>query len=142
MAILESGYAVNIDQVRGPAAVTSHNWVGQRTPLHATSSGKVLLAHAGRDEQERLIRPPLERYTPNTITDAEGLRRELADVRERGYAFTSEPLRLPAGHFGLGHGSGAHAPDEYFVVEPSNPKLADWDGAVASHVAFLHQLAV
>ena len=58
-----------------------------------------------------------------------------------GYVFTSEPLNLPAGHFGLGHGSGAHAPDEYFVIEPSNPKVADWDTAVASHVAFLFALA-
>jgi acetylornithine deacetylase/succinyl-diaminopimelate desuccinylase-like protein len=58
-----------------------------------------------------------------------------------GYVFTGEPLRLPAGHFGLGHGSGAHAPDEYFVVEPTNPKVADWDGAVASHVAYLFALA-
>jgi acetylornithine deacetylase/succinyl-diaminopimelate desuccinylase-like protein len=58
-----------------------------------------------------------------------------------GYVFTGEPLRLPAGHFGLGHGSGAHAPDEYFVIEPSNPKVADWDTAVASHAAFLYALA-
>ena len=58
-----------------------------------------------------------------------------------GYAFTAEPLRLAAGHFGLGHGSGAHAPDEYFVVEPSNPKVSDWDGAVASHAAYLFALA-
>jgi acetylornithine deacetylase/succinyl-diaminopimelate desuccinylase-like protein len=57
-----------------------------------------------------------------------------------GYAFTSEPLRLPAGHFGLGHGSGAHAPDEYFVVEPTDPKVANWDGAVASHAAYLFAL--
>jgi len=34
-----------------------------------------------------------------------------------GYVFTGAPLRLPAGHFGLGHGSGAHAPDEYYVIE-------------------------
>src|SRR5262245_49985700 len=33
-----------------------------------------------------------------------------------GYVFTNAPLSLPAGHFGLGHGSGAHAPDEYFVI--------------------------
>src|SRR5438552_5013185 len=33
-----------------------------------------------------------------------------------GYAFTGEPLKLAAGHFGLGHGSGAHAPDEYYVI--------------------------
>jgi acetylornithine deacetylase/succinyl-diaminopimelate desuccinylase-like protein len=58
-----------------------------------------------------------------------------------GYVFTGEPLRLPAGHFGMGHGSGAHAPDEYFVIVPSNPKVADWDGAVASHVAYLFALA-
>jgi acetylornithine deacetylase/succinyl-diaminopimelate desuccinylase-like protein len=58
-----------------------------------------------------------------------------------GYVFTGAPLRLPAGHFGLGHGSGAHAPDEYFVIEPTNPKVSDWDGAVASHVAYLFALA-
>ena len=58
-----------------------------------------------------------------------------------GYVFTGAPLNLPAGHFGLGHGSGAHAPDEYFVMEPSNPKVADWDTAVASHAAFLFALA-
>ena len=58
-----------------------------------------------------------------------------------GYAFTSAPLKLPAGHFGFGHGSGAHAPDEYFVIEPTNPRVSDWDGAVASHVAYLYALA-
>jgi acetylornithine deacetylase/succinyl-diaminopimelate desuccinylase-like protein len=58
-----------------------------------------------------------------------------------GYAFTGDPLRLPAGHFGLGHGSGAHAPDEYLVIEPANPKVSDWDGVVASHAAYLFALA-
>ena len=59
-----------------------------------------------------------------------------------GYVFTTEPLRLPAGHFGLGHGSGAHAPDEYFVVESTNRNVAGWDGAVRSYVDYLHELAV
>ncbi len=58
-----------------------------------------------------------------------------------GYAFTGEPLRLPSGHFGLGHGGGAHAPDEYFVIESSNPKVASWDRAVASYVEYLYELA-
>ena len=58
-----------------------------------------------------------------------------------GCVFTNAPISLAAGHFGLGHGSGAHAPDEYFVIEPSNPKVASWDQAVASHVAYLHELA-
>jgi hypothetical protein len=54
--------------------------------------------------------------------------------------FTGEPLRLAAGHFGLGHGSGAHAPNEYFVIEPSNPRVAAWTGVVASHAAYLFAL--
>ncbi len=58
-----------------------------------------------------------------------------------GYVFTNPPISLAAGHYGLGHGSGAHAPDEYFVIEPSNPLVSSWDGAVASHVAYLYELA-
>ncbi len=58
-----------------------------------------------------------------------------------GYVFTSAPLRLPAGHFGLGHGSGAHAPDEYFVLESANPKVAGWDAAVAAYADYLDELA-
>jgi len=57
-----------------------------------------------------------------------------------GYVFTSDPLRLPAGHFGLGHGGGAHAPDEYYVIESSNPKVQGIDGATRSYVEFLYEL--
>jgi acetylornithine deacetylase/succinyl-diaminopimelate desuccinylase-like protein len=59
-----------------------------------------------------------------------------------GYVFTGEPLKLAAAHFGLGHGSGAHAPDEYFVIESSNPKVAGWDRVVRGYVDYLHELAV
>ncbi len=58
-----------------------------------------------------------------------------------GVTFTGDPLRLPAGIFGLGHGGGAHAPDEYFVIDAENPKLAGIDGAVRSYVDFLYALA-
>jgi len=59
-----------------------------------------------------------------------------------GYVFTGEPLKLPSGHFGLGHGGGAHAPDEFFVIESSSPKVAGWDGAVMSFVEYLYEMAV
>jgi len=58
-----------------------------------------------------------------------------------GYRFTSAPLNLPAGGFGLGHGTGAHAPDEYFLIESKNPKVQGLDGAVASFVEFLYAVA-
>jgi len=58
-----------------------------------------------------------------------------------GYVFTGDPLRLAAGHFGLGHGSGAHAPDEYYVIESTNPKVQGIDGAVRSYVEYLYEVA-
>ncbi|HEU5163617.1 MAG TPA: M20/M25/M40 family metallo-hydrolase [Thermoanaerobaculia bacterium] len=58
-----------------------------------------------------------------------------------GYVFTNPPLSLASGHFGLGHGGGAHAPDEYYVIESSNPKVRGFDGAVMSFVEYLYELA-
>ena len=57
-----------------------------------------------------------------------------------GYVFTGEPLKLPAIQFGLGHGNGAHAPDEYYLIESKHPKIAGLSGAVRSHVDFLYEL--
>ena len=58
-----------------------------------------------------------------------------------GYVFTGAPLKMASGHFGLGHGSGAHAPDEYYVIESTNPKVEGFDGAVLSFVQYLYELA-
>lgn len=58
-----------------------------------------------------------------------------------GFVFTGEPLKMPASHFGLGHGNGAHAPDEYYLIESKNPKVAGMDAAVLAHVEYLHELA-
>jgi acetylornithine deacetylase/succinyl-diaminopimelate desuccinylase-like protein len=58
-----------------------------------------------------------------------------------GYVFTGDPLHLPAGGFGLGHGDGAHAPNEYFLIESANPKVQSMDGAVRSYVEFLYAMA-
>src|SRR6478752_769215 len=96
-------------------------------------------------------------YDPNsTSADAPLIRAQVAVYRGKGidpivlprsagswpgFVFTGEPLHLPAGHFGMGHGSGAHAPDEYFVIESTNPKVQGIDGAVRSHVEYLHQVA-
>jgi acetylornithine deacetylase/succinyl-diaminopimelate desuccinylase-like protein len=58
-----------------------------------------------------------------------------------GYLFTDAPLSLAAGHFGMGHGTGAHAPDEYYLIESTNPKVQGLDGAVASFVEYLYALS-
>jgi len=58
-----------------------------------------------------------------------------------GYIFTGPPVSLPAGHFGTGHGSRAHAPDEYYVIESSNPALRGMAEATLSYVRHLYALA-
>jgi acetylornithine deacetylase/succinyl-diaminopimelate desuccinylase-like protein len=58
-----------------------------------------------------------------------------------GYVFTDAPLKLAAGHFGLGYGTGQHAPDEFYLIESSNPKIQGYDGAALSYVEYLYELA-
>jgi acetylornithine deacetylase/succinyl-diaminopimelate desuccinylase-like protein len=55
--------------------------------------------------------------------------------------FTGAPLMKPAGHYGLGNGTGAHAPDEYYLIDSTNPKVGGLDSAVASFVEYLYALA-
>ncbi len=92
VAILDDDQAVNIDQVFGPSALTTHNWVGQRTPLHATSSGKVLLAHLPAELLKKRLAAPLERYTPRTVTGRKALAAQLEQILTDGFAFCIEEL--------------------------------------------------
>jgi DNA-binding IclR family transcriptional regulator len=90
VAVLDQDRAVNISQVRGPSAIGHHNWVGQGTPLHATSSGKVLLAYAPENVRTARLSGRMERFTGATITDPRRLERELAEVRRRGWGSTAD----------------------------------------------------
>lgn len=84
IAILDDDAAVNVAQARGAASVTTYNWLGRRTPLHATSSGKVLLAHAPTAVRERLFATGLERYTERTVTSPADLDSQLAEAAGQG----------------------------------------------------------
>jgi DNA-binding IclR family transcriptional regulator len=66
---------VYVDQISGSRSIVTVSWVGRRTPMHATSNGKVLLA-----------------FADHTITDPAELRHELDAVRTRGYAQALEEL--------------------------------------------------
>jgi DNA-binding IclR family transcriptional regulator len=94
IAILDGDRAVNVSQARGPAALSTHNWVGQGTPLHATSSGKVLLAHAPDAVRKDVFSRDLQRFTPATITDPEVLRQDLDRIVEQGWGCTVEEYEV------------------------------------------------
>jgi DNA-binding IclR family transcriptional regulator len=85
---------LSIDQVIGSAAMTTVNWVGRRTPLHATAGGKVFLAHMTPDERADYLSEPLERFTQNTITSRGELEKQLETVRAQGYGFTLEEYEV------------------------------------------------
>ncbi|MEU7479820.1 IclR family transcriptional regulator [Lentzea sp. NPDC042327] len=92
IAVLDGDNALNVSQARGSSAVAAQNWVGQRTPLHATSSGKVLLAGASGADRERVLGGDLEACAPRTITDPVRLREELRRTATDGYATCFEEL--------------------------------------------------
>ncbi|GGV03569.1 IclR family transcriptional regulator [Streptomyces filipinensis] len=95
IAVMQEHYAINLYQVRGPGAVTAHNWVGQLTPLHATSSGKIMLAHLPAGERTALLTEAgLRKVTPRTIGSKAKLEKNLAEARERGYSWTLEELEI------------------------------------------------
>ncbi|WP_330277892.1 IclR family transcriptional regulator [Lentzea sp. NBC_00516] len=94
IAVHDAGVAINITQARGSAAISAVNWIGQRTPLHATSSGKILLAYLPSDERRRLVSLPLDAYTEHTLVEAARLLSELEEVASQGYAACFEELEL------------------------------------------------
>ncbi|MFI9824161.1 IclR family transcriptional regulator [Streptomyces sp. NPDC052013] len=95
IAVLQEHYAVNLYQVRGPGAVGTHNWVGQLTPVYATSSGKILLAHLpAKERADVLAQSGVRKLTPHTLTARTKLEKNLTEARERGYAVTLEELEI------------------------------------------------
>jgi DNA-binding IclR family transcriptional regulator len=95
LAVIQPPYVVNVYQARGPSAVAAHNWVGQPTPLHATSSGKVLLAYESPERRAELLAAAgLTRYTDRTITSMIQLEQHLDPVTSTGYAYCIEEYEV------------------------------------------------
>ena len=79
-----------VDQVDTPNAVTVRDWTGARAPLHAVSSGQVLLAFRPSAAIDRYLARPLETFTPRTLADADAVRERLREVRRHGFAWALE----------------------------------------------------
>ncbi|RJT97383.1 IclR family transcriptional regulator [Arthrobacter frigidicola] len=95
LAVLRSNFAVNVDQAMGPSTLATYDWIGSLTPLHATSSGKVLLASLTADERDRILRETgLPARTLRTITSRKELETELLDVAHNGYATAIEEFEI------------------------------------------------
>ncbi|WP_328860588.1 IclR family transcriptional regulator [Streptomyces sp. NBC_00306] len=143
IAILDDDAAVNVAQARGAASVTTYNWLGRRTPLHATSSGKVLLAHAPAAVRERLFAAGLERYTERTVTSPADLDSQLAEAAGQGFAIAAEELEIGLNavaapvytHDGTVIGAISASGPAYRLGEELLPKLAKRTMAVAEELS-------
>jgi len=86
LAVLDGDETLFVERLSHPEAVGNIAQIAGRLPLHASSSGLVLLAFAPADVVERVVAGALPALGPETITDAAALRRKLAEVRRLGYA--------------------------------------------------------
>jgi DNA-binding IclR family transcriptional regulator len=86
---LDGAETVDIAQVTGAYVIGARQWLGRRSPLHATSDGKVFLAFADPPPA-----PPhrLDAYTDRTVTDTETLKDQVRRARERGWADADSEL--------------------------------------------------
>lgn len=88
---LAGSEVVYLDRVETAAPLRFYLHPGSRVPAHCSASGKIFLAQMSPASRRRLLaHAPLERYTEKTVTDLDGLEREVQKVRENGYALDDE----------------------------------------------------
>jgi DNA-binding IclR family transcriptional regulator len=89
LAVMRDGGLTYVAEATA-GAVVSAGWLDRQVSMHATSTGKVFLAHSDRADLRSLLRlrrgGRLPRYTPSTITSLSRLNEELALIRESGFA--------------------------------------------------------
>jgi DNA-binding IclR family transcriptional regulator len=85
LAVLEQDEALFLERLSHPDAGANITRVAGRLPLHASSSGLVLLAHAAAPLRDRVLAEPLRPLARETTTDAAALRRQLAAIRRQGF---------------------------------------------------------
>ncbi|OUD05145.1 IclR family transcriptional regulator [Streptomyces swartbergensis] len=84
---------VVVDRVDCSHAVRTFHTVGDTSPLHATATGRAVLAHLPKQDVEEFIAQGLERYSDATPTDPDELRAELDRIRTDGYAVNRNQFR-------------------------------------------------
>ena len=92
LGVIEGHKALVLREVEGMHPIRMTFDEGRTMPLHAGASSKILLAYLSAEEQDRIMEGGLPRYTENTITDPIQLKKELAGIREKGYAYSDQEL--------------------------------------------------
>ena len=133
-----------IDQVDTVQPVLVRDWTGARIPLHAVSSGQVLLAFRTPAAIERYLDRPMERFTDRTLTDADAVRERLREVRRQGCIWAMDEFEAGISSIAapIADASGeviaavhVHGPSYQFPAEGSKAELAQQVLAGAARIA-------
>jgi DNA-binding IclR family transcriptional regulator len=92
LAIRDGFHVVYVDQVTPAQTVVMASWVGRRSPVHASSSGKVIVAFGDRALRDAICRRPLERLTDATVVSEAHLRELWSQAHRQGYAASNGEL--------------------------------------------------
>jgi IclR family KDG regulon transcriptional repressor len=90
LSIFDQGKVFYIEVLRGDHALTISAAVGQRLPAHCTASGKLFLAYLSESDLNKILDQPLTKYTENTITSFDELRKQLEIICNQGYSVDYE----------------------------------------------------
>jgi len=95
LAILDGFNILYIDRIDSQEPLRMGTTIGQRLPAFCTGMGKAILANLSENKLDAMLNDPnfqktLQRYTENTITEVEELRRQLQKIKEQGFAIDEE----------------------------------------------------
>lgn len=94
LTVLDGDGVVNIESIPDLFMMPNMGWVGRRTPIHCTATGRAILAYAKESRVRELIAKDLPRPTPKTICGGEALLCKLREVRTLGYAVNNEEFEI------------------------------------------------
>lgn len=91
LAMLVDDHVVYIDKRESTHNIRMYSVVGNSAPVHCTGVGKAIMAFQDETQIGKMLSLcEYEQFTSHTITNADNLNDELADIREKGYALDRE----------------------------------------------------
>jgi len=95
LGMFDDYQVVYIERVESKLPIRLELKVGSHVPLHCTAIGKLLFAHLPSRKRQHLFSVgPLERYTPNTITDQKELEASFKQIRKQNYSANNQEFAL------------------------------------------------
>jgi IclR family transcriptional regulator, acetate operon repressor len=129
LGVPDEGELVIIARLDGTHSLRTFLPLGARAPLHATASGRALLAAMPDAVVEDILGRGLARYTSRTLAERDDVWRAVLEARERGYATNAAEWRSDIGAIGTSIVSAGGHPVAAFAVSMPYSRFQELDHA-------------